>query len=358
LKAVAVLPGKHASLHVRDDVPDPHPAPGDVLVRVLQAGVCGTDVEIHEGLYGEAPPESPFLILGHENLGVVEQAPHDSGLAPGDLVVSTVRRPCPEACRPCCSDENDMCLTGNFSERGITRLHGFMSDRYAESPRYLVKLPAQLRPFAVLLEPLSVVTKGIEQAERIQQRLAWDPRTAVVLGAGPVGLLAAAALRLRGFATWVVSREPEGSFKDTLLREAGIRYVSVGTTPIDALPAKVGRIDLVFEATGATSVIFPAIRILGPNGIAILSSVTGGTKPVEVDLATWNREMVLGNRLIFGTVNAARRHFETGVRDMQAAEARLPGWMERLITRHVHFSEAERALERGRDDVKVVMHFD
>jgi threonine dehydrogenase-like Zn-dependent dehydrogenase len=358
MNAVAVTPGTRNSLHFRQDAPEPRAADGEAIIRVVRAGVCGTDVEIHEGQYGQAPPGSPFLILGHENLGVVEHAPDGSGLSSGDLVVSTVRRPCPDACPPCVSGQNDNCLTGNYSERGINRLHGFMSERYAESPRYLVRLPAQLRPFGVLLEPLSIVEKGIEQAYRIQERLAWEPKTAVVLGAGPVGILAAAALRLRGLETWVASQSPEGSSKDLLLREAGIRYLSTRTTPIETLPAKVGRIDVVFEATGATAVVFPALRILGPNGVGILSSVTPGGKPIEVDLGHWNREMVLGNRLVFGTVNAGRRHFELGVRDMEAAEARLPGWMGRLITRHVHFSEALRALERSADDIKVVLDFD
>jgi threonine dehydrogenase-like Zn-dependent dehydrogenase len=357
MKAVAVTPGAHNSLHVREDAPEPYVGPGDALIRVVEAGVCGTDAEIHEGLYGQAPADSPFLILGHENLGVIERAPADSGLAAGDLVVSTVRRPCPEACLPCASDQNDMCLTGNFSERGISRLHGFMSERYVESPRYVVKLPSQLRGCAVLLEPLSIIEKAIEQTYRIQDRLAWEPRTAVVLGAGPVGILAAAAFRLRGFETCVASTGAEGSFKDALLREAGVRYISTRTTPIDSLPAKLGRIDVMFEATGATSAVAPSLRILGPNGVAILSSVTGGSKSVEVDIATWNREMVLGNRLVFGTVNAGRRHFEMGVRDMEAAEERLPGWLGRLLTRHLHFTEAPRALQRSPDDIKVVLDF-
>lgn len=357
MKAVAVIPGTRESLHVREDAPDPQPAEGEALVRVLEAGVCGTDVEIHQGLYGQAPAGSPFLILGHENLGVVEQAPPHSPVKPGDLVVSTVRRPCPDQCRPCICDENDMCLTGNFSERGISRLHGFMSERYAESPRYLVKIPSHLRGFAVLMEPLSIVEKGIEQAFRIQSRLAWDPRTAVVLGAGPVGMLAAAALRLRGLDTIVAALEPEGGLKDTLLGEAGIRYLSTATTPLEALPSKLGRIDLVFEATGATVVVFAAMRLLGPDGVCILASVTGGQKVLEVDMATWNRDMVLGNRVVFGSVNAARRHFEAGARDLEAADARLPGWLGRLITRRLPFTEAPKALARTPDDIKVVLDF-
>jgi threonine dehydrogenase-like Zn-dependent dehydrogenase len=358
MNAVAVIPGQRGSLHVRDNAPDPRPAAGEVVVRVLEAGVCGTDVEIHEGLYGQAPPGSPFLILGHENLGVVEEGPADAGLSAGDLVVSTVRGPCPQACRACVSDQNDMCLTGNFVERGIKGLHGFMSERYCEAPRYLVRLPAALRPVAVLMEPTSVVEKGIEQAFRIQQRLAWEPRKAVVFGAGPVGLLAALVLRLRGLDVWVAALEPEGSAKAKIVEDAGMRYVSTAATPIESLPSKVGRIDVVFEATGAAAVVFPSMGILGPNGVCILSSVTGGAKKLEVDAATWNREMVLGNRLAFGTVNAARRHFELGVRDLEAAEQRFPGWLARLLTRRIPFTEATKALARTPDDIKIVLEFD
>lgn len=358
MKAVAVVPGTKDSLHVRSDAPDPQPGPDEALVRVVEAGFCGTDLEIHQGLYGAAPPGSPFLILGHENLGVVESAPAGAIVAAGDLVVSTVRRPCPERCRPCASDQQDMCLTGHFLERGIGGLHGFMSERYAESPHYLVKLPAHLHRFAVLMEPMSIVQKGIQQALAIQQRLAWDPRRAVVTGAGPVGMLAAAALRLRGLEVYVTATGPEGSFKDKHLREAGITYISSKSTPITSLPEKLGPIDIAFEATGATPVVFPAMKILGPNGVCILTSVTGGQMNVEVDLATWNREVVLGNRLVFGTVNASRAHFEMGRRDLEAIEEVLPGWLGRLITRRIHFTDAQQALQRAPDDIKTVLEFD
>ena len=355
--AVAVLPGTRESLHVRNDVPVPERGADDVLVRVVEAGVCGTDVEIHQGLYGQAPDGIPYLVLGHENLGIVDATPSGGGLSAGDLVVSTVRRGCPERCRACVSDQNDMCLTGNFRERGIRGLHGFMCERYSESPRFLVRLPPPLRPVAVLMEPLSIVEKGIEQALRFYQRVTWQPRKAVVLGAGPVGLLAALVLRLRGLEVYVAALEPEGGARDALLREAGIGYISTGSNPIATLPEQLGRIDVVFEATGASAVVVPAMRILGPNGVCILSSVTGGQKMLEVDVAVWNREIVLGNRLAFGTVNAGRRHFEMGVRDMEAAEARFPGWMARLITRRIPYLEAPRALERRPDDIKTVLEF-
>lgn len=358
MKAVAVVPGTKDSVHVLSDAPDPRPAGDEALVRVVEAGVCGTDVEIHQGLYGEAPAGSPFLILGHENLGVVEAAPAGAIVSKGDLVVSTVRRPCPERCRPCATDQNDMCLTGHFKERGIKGLHGFMSERYAESPHYLVKLPAHLRKFAVLMEAMSVVQKGIQQAVAIQQRLAWDPRRAVVMGAGPIGILAAAALRLRGLEVYATAIGPEGSFKDRHLREAGITYISTQTVPLLSLPQKVGPIDLVFEATGATAVVAPAIQVLGPNGVCCLTSVTGGHKTMELDLATWNREVVLGNRLVFGTVNAGRLHFEMGRRDLEAIEELVPGWLGRLITRRIPFTEAEEAMQRTPDDIKTVLTFD
>jgi threonine dehydrogenase-like Zn-dependent dehydrogenase len=358
MKAVAVTPGHRDSLHLRDDVPEPDAGDNQALVRTLEVGVCGTDVEIHRGLFGAAPPGSPYLILGHENLGAVVSAPPGSMLAEGDLVVSTVRRPCPEMCHPCTADRNDMCLTGHYTERGIQRRHGFMSERYSESPSYLVRLPQRLRQCAVLLEPLSIVEKGIEQAFKVQERLPWDGSLAVVLGGGAVGLLAATALRLRGFETVVASLAPEGGPKDALLQEAGIRYVSVHSTPIEALPGKLGRIDLVFEATGSTSVVFPALQIVGRNGVCVLASVTGGHETVQADLAAWNRESVLGNRAVVGTVNAARRHFEAGVRDMETAENRRPGWLARLVTRRVPYTEAGEAMQRTPDvDVKTVVEF-
>lgn len=357
MAAVAVLPGQRDSLHVRDDVPRPRARGAEVLVRVLETGLCGTDRDIHRGLYGEAPFGSDYLVLGHESLGRVEWCPEDSGLGAGDLVVPTVRRACPENCRACVSDQNDMCITGHFRERGIRGLHGFMCEAYTESPQYLIRLPEALRASAVLMEPLSIVEKGVEQALRFHQRLTWQPRKAVVLGAGTVGLLAALVLRLRGLDVHVASRNPEGSARDSLLREAGIRYTSTAAAPIESLRQRVGRIDIVFEATGATAVVAPSMGILGPNGVCVLSSITPGEERVEMDLAAWNREMVLGNKLVFGTVNAGRRHFEAGVRDMEAAEQRFPGWLSRLITRRLPYTDARRALEKRREDVKTVLEF-
>lgn len=357
MRGVTVVPGEAHSLRVRDDLPDPRPEDTQALVRVLETGVCGTDAEIESAQYGEAPSGSPFLILGHENLGLLERTPSGSGLDEGDLVVSTVRRPCPERCRACAEGQYDMCLSGHYLERGIKGMHGFMCERYAESPRHLIHVPADLRAVAVLLEPLSFIEKGVEQALRIQQRLAWAPRVAVVLGAGPVGLLAALLLRLRGLEVTVVSRGRDDTAGARLARDAGMRYVSTQATPVEQLGSVVGPADVVFEGTGAATVILPAMELLGPDGVCILASVTGGEKSVPFDVARWNRELVLGNRIVFGTVNAARRHFEAGVHDLAAAEGRFPGWLGRMITRRVAPADVKQAFEHGPTEIKSVVRF-
>ena len=331
MQAVTVRPGERDSLRILD-IPDVQRETGQVVLRVLQAGLCGTDAEITRGLYGEAPPGCPYLVLGHENLGLVESAPGASLMSPGDLVVSTVRRPCPERCLPCRSGESDMCLTGHYRERGIQGLHGFMAERYAEDPQHLVGVPPHLRPAAILVEPMTVAQKALEQTFRLQGRMSWAPRQAVVLGAGPVGILAAAAMRLRGLEVAVASREPEGSPRDALLREAGIRYVGTSQTPIQELPRRLGAIDLVLEATGAAAVIAPAMSILGRDGVCVLASVTEVGRPWEIDLGAWNRQMVLGNRLIFGTVNAGRDAFEGSIRDIGIFSQRWPQAVRATIT--------------------------
>ena len=354
MRAVTVVPGSPGSLVTRTDLPDPTPLPGEAVVRMLEGGVCGTDSEIARGVLGEAPENSPYLILGHENLGVIEESPAD-GFAQGDLVVATVRRPCPGPCRPCASGAYDFCLTGRFRERGIRRLHGFHAERYTESIRFLVKVPLSLRRVGVLLEPLTVVEKGVEQAFKAQERLPWAPQLAVVIGAGPVGILAAAILRLRGLEVVVTALEPEGSPKSAYLQEAGLSYVSTATHPIDALAKRVGPVDLVFEATGVPAAIVPALGILGPNGVLVLAGIMGGEASQSLDIAGWNRDMVVGNRLIVGTVNASRQHFEAGIRDLVTAEERLPGWIERLITRRVPIEDCRSALTKAPDDIKVVL---
>jgi threonine dehydrogenase-like Zn-dependent dehydrogenase len=358
MRAVTVVPGRAHSLTVRDDVPEPAGDDGQALVRILETGVCGTDVDIEAAQFGDAPPGSPYLILGHENLGVVEKAPPGGALGRGDLVVATVRRPCPERCRACVEGQQDMCLSGHYLERGIKGLHGFMSDLYAESPHYLVRVPSSMRPVAILVEPLSFIEKGIEQALRFQQRLVYEPGHALVLGAGPIGLLAGLVLTLRGLRVTLASRGTPDRPGARLAEDAGMRYVSTEATPVDRIPALVGPIDLVFESTGAASMVMPAIAVLGLNGLCVLGSVTAGEKKTPVDVAAFNHSMVLGNRVVLGTVNAALRHFEAAARDLATAQVRFPGWLERMITRRLPVEDARQAFERGSSDIKSVLRFD
>lgn len=357
MRAVAVLPGTPQSLHIREDVPEPSPKPYEAVVRVHSAGTCATDIELHQGNVGRAPEGCDYLVIGHENLGTVEHAPRGSKVKPGDLVISTLRRPCGDYCRPCLTGEQDMCVTGHFEERGIAGLHGFMCEAYAEDPFYLVRVPPQLAETATLAEPLSILEKGIDHAMRIQSRFSWEPKKALVMGAGPVGILGAAALRLRGYDVIVASLESEGGFKDKLLADAGIRYVCARTTSIAEITRGADAQDIVIDASGSEMAVPSAIEALGPGGICVLASVTRGSRPITVDIATVNRNLVLGNRVILGTVKAGRRHFEMAVRDLETIESRRPGWLAALVTRRLPFERALEAMARTGEEIKTVLQF-
>lgn len=333
MKAIVVHPGQKNSIEMRD-VPDPEFKPEQVRVKVVRAGLCGTDAEINAGLYGQAPAGSDYLILGHENFGVVEEAGKNAkanGFLPGDFVVSTVRRPCGQ-CYNCNHGEDDMCTSGLYTERGIKGRHGFLSERYTELPEFLNKIPKEVAPIGVLLEPMSIVEKGIDQAFRIQQRIAWNPRAALVIGAGPVGLLAAAVLVERKMRTIVVGREPATDLRAQLAPQLGGEYISVANLPIPELPKQTGPLDLVVECTGNAGVVFQAMQALAPNAILCLLSVTGGEQTQAEPTAEINQRLVLGNNVVFGSVNANPRHFQMGVKDFTAIEKKRPGVLAKLIT--------------------------
>ncbi|MGH2682644.1 MAG: glucose 1-dehydrogenase [Actinomycetota bacterium] len=352
MKAVAVFPGKPDSAHLTE-IPDPlledvHGGRG-VMVRVLRVGLDGTDREINAGEYGEAPDGSDLLVLGHESFGVVERVgPAVSELVPGDHVVARVRRAGTSLYDRI--DMPDMTTDDAYFEHGISRVHGFLTERYVEEPRYLVRVPSALREVGVLLEPTSVVEKGVAQAYEVQRRLkVWRPGRAAVLGAGTIGLLATLALRVRGLdvATFGLDEPP---FLNSELAEAiGARYVSTKQKSLEDAAGELGQFDLVFESTGFSPLVFEAMCVLlGKNGIIVLSSVTGGMRRVEVPTDAINLDFVLGNKAMVGTVNANREHFEAGVRDLAIAEAEHPGWLARLLTHPVHglarYAEALRLL--------------
>jgi glucose 1-dehydrogenase len=338
MKAIVVRPGEKDSIHMRD-MPDPRMEDDQVAVKMLRVGLCGTDAEINHGLYGQPPAGEEFLILGHENLGVVQDVGKNvKTFAPGDIVVSTVRRPCGQ-CPNCDAGENDCCSSGKYEERGIMRRHGFMAEYYVEHPRFLNRLPASVEPFAVLLEPMSVVEKGIDHAFLLQRRLVWNPRLAVVLGGGPVGLLGAAALRARGLRTVVVGREPASDLRARIAVQLGAEYISVEKGSVLDLPQQIGRPDLVLEATGSARVVFDAMEILGANGVLCLLSVTGGSGTNEEPIDRINQQLVLGNQVVFGSVNANPRHFARGVEDFVRIEQMAPGAMNRLLTNPIPWED-------------------
>ncbi len=355
MRAVVVTP-KQAGSGRLVEAPDPQPQDGEVLVQIHQVGLDGTDAEILQGQYGEAPPGDDYLIIGHESLGrVAEVTAGVEKLSPGDWVVAIVRRPDPVPCRNCAAGEWDMCLNGRYTERGIKGCHGFLAEFYTEGPDYLVNVPAELSNVAVLLEPLSIVEKAVEQIERIQSRLVWQPERAVVLGAGPIGLLAGMLLSLEGLEVHIYDATEHGLKRD-LAEATGASYIWAGEHQLGhELAAEIGPVDIMLEATGFSPLAFDAMDMVAPNGIVCLTGVSGGARKLEVSVDHLNLEMVLSNKVVFGTVNANRRHFESGVRHLQEIEVRWPGLLSRMITRRLPLKDFGAALERSPGHVKSIV---
>ncbi|WP_447977488.1 glucose 1-dehydrogenase [Candidatus Nitrospira bockiana] len=363
MKAVAVLPGKADSLHLAE-LPKPSlaevPNGRGVVVQVLQVGVDGTDKEINAAEYGQAPPGFDFLVIGHECFGrVVEVGDHVTELAPGDYVVPTVRRPGTSPYDAI--GQYDMTTDEVYYERGINLRHGYLTEYVVDEPEYLVKVPRGLKHVAVLLEPTSVIEKGILQAYEIQRRLKiWRPRRAAVLGAGTIGLLAAMSLRMRGLEVTSFGRSPAPYKNSDLLAELGARYVSTAEMSLGQAAARYGPFDVMFEATGHAPIVFEAMEHLGKNGVLILSSVTGGGRQIQVPADMINLGFVLGNKVMVGTVNANRDYFEAGVYDLSRAELEFPGWLSKLLTHPVdgleRYREMMRLLTEAKGAIKVFVN--
>jgi threonine dehydrogenase-like Zn-dependent dehydrogenase len=340
MKAIAVTPKQANSVRlVEMDKPDFSEIKDGrgVLVEVLRVGACGTDREINNAEYGIAPDGFDFLVLGHENFGRVAAVGENvKELQKGDYVVATVRRPCGNSFYDRIG-EQDFTTDSEYFERGISRLHGYMAEFYAENADFLIKNPPAIKDIAVLLEPLSIIEKGLKQASDIQERLKiWRPKTAAVLGTGSVGLLTVMALRLRGYEVHGFGRDArEGYLNAELCESIGATYDSTAEISVADSTRKYGEYDLVFECTGYSPIVFDAMQSLNENGVLILSSVTGGDKRTEVPSDKINQQFVLGNRVMFGTVNANREHFELGVKDLALCEAMYAGWLGRMLTHPV-----------------------
>lgn len=348
MKVIAVEPGVAGSVQL-EERPEPDIRADQLLVQAMALGICGTDREIISGSYGWASENNQRLVLGHESLGRVLQAPAGSGFAVGDHVVGIVRRPDPVPCRACGAGEWDMCLNGRYVERGIKSLDGYGAERFLLEPDYAVKVAPELGTLGVLLEPASVLAKAWDHIHRIGERTrSWQPKSALITGAGPVGLLAALMAAQRGLELHVLDRAEDGP-KVELTRALG------GTYHARILPRDLA-VDVVIECTGSPQLVIDVIcGAGGRNGIVCLTGVSSGGRTLPFDSGNFNRSMVLQNDVVFGSVNANRRHYEIGANALAAAD---PAWLAGLLTRRVPLTEWREALEKREGDIKVIVEFE
>jgi threonine dehydrogenase-like Zn-dependent dehydrogenase len=345
MKALTVIPLKAGSAEL-SDVGEPPESDGPILVETLAIGICGTDIEILTGAYGWPPPGQERLVLGHESLGRVLEAPAGGPVTKGDLVVGIVRRPDPVPCANCAVLEWDFCRNGQYTERGIKEHDGYLSERYRITPDFVVKVNPALGILGVLLEPTSVVAKAWEEVDRVGGRAHWDPRTVLVTGAGPIGLLAALIGVQRGLDIHVIDQMSSG-VKPDLVRDLGATY-HTGTIA-DAVP---GGPDVIIECTGVSSLVLDAMSHVGTGGVVCLTGVSSGGHVIDVDEGALNRSMVLENVAVVGSVNANRRHYESAAVALAAAD---PSWLGRVVSRRVPLERWQEALNRNPDDVKVII---
>jgi len=346
MKAITIVPGK-ANSATLEEVPEPVESDGNVLVRALALGICGTDFELVSGQYGWAPPGRQRLILGHESLGRVEQAPADSGFAKNDLVVGIVRRPDPVPCVGCAVGQWDMCRNDQYTERGIKERDGYGSERWRIESNFLVKLDPRLEARGILMEPASVLAKAWDQIERIGHRAEWKPKTVLITGAGPIGLLGALMGKQRGLEVHVLDRVTEG-LKPELVHQLGGEYHTGRVQDLKLRP------DIIIECTGVDTVIVDSMSQLGSFGILCLAGVSSHGQTDKLDVGNLNRRLVLENCVIFGTVNANRGHYELAAKALSQAD---PDWLSRLISRREKLDNWHAVLQRQADDIKVIVEF-
>ena len=342
MRAITVVPGQPGSAEL-SDVPDPEPGPGHLLVETLRLGVCGTDREIVAGEHGEPPAGRDRLMLGHELLGRVREAPEGSDVKPGELVAGIVRRPDPVPCRCCARGEWDMCRNGQYTERGIKGLDGYGAELVTLEADFAVPVAAELGLLGVLTEPTSIVAKAWEQIDRIADRACQDHQRVLITGAGPIGLLAALLAVQRGCDVHVLDRAEQGN-KPRLVEALGAGYHTDG----------IEEADIVLECAGAAELVAAVIQRTAPNAIVCLTGVAK-TRTLSLDVGALNNELVLENDVVFGSVNANRRHFEAATEALARADR---DWLEALITRTVPLDRWQEALDKGDDDVKAVIDFD
>ncbi|NND99163.1 MAG: glucose 1-dehydrogenase [Pirellulaceae bacterium] len=363
MKAVAVTPGTPNSVHL-EDIPTPsldEIADGlGVLVKVLKVGVDATDREINDALYGNAPDNDPYLVIGHESFGVVEAVgPNVKRIKPGDFVTATVRRPGGSIYD--LIGTNDMTSEEEYYERGINLRHGFLTEYFVDEEEYIVRVPEGLKHLHVLQEPMSCAAKAVHQAYEAQRRLkVWSPKLAYVLGAGQIGLLTTLVLKLRGLEVFTLARGEAPNLKSEIVEGLEATYVSTREKSMSDLAKETGKPDLIVDATGSSRLAFEAMQHIGHNGAVVWTGITGGDNTVEVPADNINLNWVLGNKLLLGSVNANRNHFEMGIRDLALGDRMFPGVLEKILTNPVdgldNYAEMMRLLVEDKDALKVFVN--
>ena len=368
MKAVAVIPSQKELCLVDHPLPQ-FTSETQIKVKTLDVGICGTDREICTFVYGEPPEGDKHLVLGHESLGrVVEVGIDVKRFKVGDLVVPSVRRPCADPnCSPCCNDKQDYCINGQFTERGIKQVHGFMTEFYVDDEKFFTYVPEELRDLAVMAEPLTIAEKGLAQAYAVQKRLPWactesgeapgKGLTAVVLGAGPIGILGAMKCVVEGFDTYVYSRSKAPNPKAELVEQIGAKYFSKYDISAQELAAKVGNIDLIYEAVGGSEFAFDVLQVLGTNGIFIFTGIPAPETRLEIDSDILMRRIVLENLAIVGTVNADRKAFEDAIADLGEFHKRWPETIKKVITGRYDISDYQELLVGKSKGIKNVITF-
>ncbi|MCA9194566.1 MAG: glucose 1-dehydrogenase [Planctomycetales bacterium] len=362
MKAIAVRPGQPGSVHLRD-IPTPSlnsAGTKGIRVKVLKVGVDATDREINDALYGNSPPGDDYLVLGHECFGkVLEVGPDVRLVKPGDYVTATVRRPGGSIYDKI--GTYDMTSEETYYERGINLLHGYLTEEFVDTEDYIVRVPDGLKHLHVLMEPMSCAAKAIQQAFECQRRMkVWRPQRAFVLGAGQIGLLSTLVLKLRGLDVYTLARAKGPHLKSEIVEGLEAKYVATSETSLIELARQVGKADLIIDATGSSRIAFEAMQALGLNGALVWTSITGGKAVTEVPSDRVNIEWVLGNKLLLGSVNANREHFEAGIKDLAMGEVMYPGVLKKILTSPVDgldgYQEMMRLLVEDNSALKVFVN--
>jgi glucose 1-dehydrogenase len=351
MKAIGVKKGEHRPQVI--EKPEPEPDDGEALVRTLRVGIDGTDFGVIEGNHGGFPKGDDHQVLGHETVGVIEDA-NGIGLEEGQLVVPTIRRPAGESNTFFERNEPDMAPPGAYFERGIDGAHGFMAEYFTSPEQYLVPIPEEFADVGVLLEPMSNTEKAIDHAFASRSAFEWEPETALILGNGPLGLLTLAMLDSTVDRTYCLGRRDRPDPTIDIIERLGATYVDSRATSVPEIPEHYESVDLVFEATGYAKHAYETIDVLAPNGVGVLLGIPGDWS-FEIDGGRLHREFVLTNKALIGSVNSHVKHFEAAKESL----AQLPDWfLEDAITDVFTPDEVDDVFERSDERIKTVIEFD